>query len=74
LLLYYPYREMVDPLEVTATSHPRIVPAGPKTIKVKDQWGRWTAEEVIGYVSQPYIEIHTDLGLRSVDPRIVYIK
>ena len=46
---------------------PIVVPAGPRTIKVKDRWGRRTVDKVVGYVTQPYVQVHTDKGMRFLE-------
>lgn len=65
------YPGAIEPYQVRVKGRPRIVPAGPRTIKVLGQWGR-RVDKVVGYNTQPYIEIYTDPGgLRSIDPRWV---
>jgi len=51
-----------EPIEVIVVGTPVVIPAGPRTKKVKDRWGRRTVEVVTGYVSQPYIRVYTDPG------------
>jgi len=46
---------------------PTVVPAGPKTIKVLDKWGRRTVDKVVGYAAQPYVKVYTDHGMRFLE-------
>jgi hypothetical protein len=75
--LNYPYllESGLEPIEVTITGKPRIVPAGPRVIKIKDRHGRRVVEQVVGYVRQPFIELVTDPGgTRNLDPRIIGLR